>query len=179
MRRVLRHLGLILAIALPAGTAVAGDAATTVLLVRHAEKATDVRTSDPDLSAAGQARAQALAHVAGSAQVAAIYATQYKRTQQTVAPLAALLGLTPVQHPAADVNGLAQAIRTNWSGRTVLVAGHSNTVPQIVTALTGTPMAEIPDEQYDNLYVVVLPPEGGSQVTNLKYGAPTLLGKEP
>ena len=173
MRHLLRHLGLALATALAAGTAGAGDAATTVLLVRHAEKATEVRTQDPGLSPAGLARAQALAHAAGSAQVAAIYVSQFKRTQQTVAPLAAGLNLTPIEHPAGDVNGLAQAIRTNWNGRTVLVAGHSNTVPQIVTALTGAPMEDIPDNQYDNLFVVVLPATGGASTTHLRYGAPT------
>src|SRR5438132_12240842 len=60
---------------------------TTVILVRHAEKVIDPNNNDPDLSLAGQARAQELARMFGDAGVNAIYATQYKRTQQTVKPL--------------------------------------------------------------------------------------------
>ena len=58
-------------------------------------------------------------------------------------------------------------------GKTVLVSGHSNTVPEIVKALTRTQMADIPDSEYDNLYVVVLPSRGAAGVTQLKYGERT------
>jgi hypothetical protein len=54
-----------------------------------------------------------------------------------------------------------------------VVAGHSNTVPQIITALTGTALPDIPDAQFDNLYVVTLPHRGPAAVTHLKYGVRT------
>lgn len=145
---------------------------TTVIVVRHAEKAT-TPGSDPRLSAEGKARALALAHVAGPAAPAALYVTQFMRTQETLAPLAAQLRLTPIQHPAADTPGLVSAIQSSWSGRTVVVCGHSNTVPEIVKALTGRAMDDIPDAQFDNLYVVVVPPGGPGHTTHLKYGART------
>jgi broad specificity phosphatase PhoE len=168
-RRLL--IGLSLALLVPAhGLHAAGP--TTVILVRHAEKAA-APSGDPHLSAAGKARARVLAHVAGATEAAAIYVTQYQRTRETVAPLAAKLDLTPIQHPAADTPGLVNTIQSSWSGRTVVVCGHSNTVPEIVEALTGAPMADIPDAQFDNLYVVVVPPGGPGRTTHLKYGART------
>ena len=60
---------------------------TTVIVVRHAEKNIEPSNPDPDLSPAGQARAQESARMFGDAGINAIYATQYKRTQQTVKPL--------------------------------------------------------------------------------------------
>lgn len=65
----------------------------TVILIRHAEKIIDPNNPDVDLSPAGQVRAQELTRVFGDAGINAIYATQYKRTQQTVKPLADKLGL--------------------------------------------------------------------------------------
>lgn len=171
MRALLRPAGLALALALLAGGARAAGTATTVLVVRHAEKSAP--EGDVPLSEAGRKRAEALAHAAGSAGVAAIYVTQFKRTQETAAPLAGKLGLTPIQHPANDTAGLVAAIRSGWSGKTVLVSGHSNTVNEIVKGLTGEPMEELPDQQFDNLFVVVVPPGGAGRVTHLKYGAPT------
>src|SRR2546430_16945841 len=66
---------------------------TTIILVRHAEKIIDPNNPDVDLSAAGQARAQEVARMFGDAGINAIYATQYKRTQQTVKPLADQTGV--------------------------------------------------------------------------------------
>lgn len=167
-----RLVCLALGVALLASVGSAADEATTVLIVRHAEKAS-AAAADPPLSAAGRTRARTLAHVAGSAGIGALYATQFKRTRATVAPLATRLHLTPIQHPAADTPGLVADIQANRRGQTVLVAGHSNTVPEIVKQLTGVPMDDIPDSQFDNLYVVVLPTGGPARLTHLKYGAPT------
>src|SRR5882672_9651372 len=66
---------------------------TTVILIRHAEKNIEPNNPDPDLSPAGQTRAQELARMFSATGVNAIYATQYKRTQQTVKPLADSLGV--------------------------------------------------------------------------------------
>src|SRR5947199_7418785 len=77
---------------------------TTIILIRHAEKIIDPNNPDVDLSAAGQARAQELARMFGDTGINAIYATQYKRTQQTVKPLADKLGL-----PVTVVNAKSTA----------------------------------------------------------------------
>lgn len=169
-----RWLGpaLVMACALAASGLHAADASTVVLLVRHAEKASQT-AADPSLSAAGKQRALVLARTVGDAGVAALFHTEFKRTQLTVKPLASRLHLTPIRHQAADTNGLVQDINANWLGKTVMVCGHSNTVPEIITRLTGIAMSDIPDGQYDNLYVVVLPPNGPPSLTHLKYGAST------
>ena len=72
----------------------------TVFLVRHAERAdtspgvSPTMAADPDLSEAGRARAESLASALKDARITAIYTTEFKRTQQTAAPLAKVLGLT-------------------------------------------------------------------------------------
>jgi broad specificity phosphatase PhoE len=125
---------------------------TTVVLVRHADRDSDL----DQLSAAGEARAQRLAQMLSGANLSAIYHTQYRRTQQTAAPVAARLGLMPVAFDAADANGLAAHIREHWSGQNVLVVGHSNTVPAVVRALGGPVIADFDEDDYDNLLVLQL-----------------------
>src|SRR5690348_2764504 len=71
----------------------------TVILVRHGEKATD-DPRDPSLSPAGEARARALAAMLAKAGVTHLFATQYRRTQATISPLASATGLTPTLLPA-------------------------------------------------------------------------------
>jgi broad specificity phosphatase PhoE len=150
----------------------AAELPTVVLVVRHAEKASPT-AKDPQLSAAGKARARALTRALGSAGVGFVYDTEFQRTQATVAPLAAKLGLTPVHWKADDVPGLIKEIQASRRGQIVLVCAHSNTVPAIVTGLAGTAVEEIPDEVFDNLYVVTLPADGPGRATLLKYGAPS------
>ncbi len=149
--------------------ACAEPAAIQVILVRHGEKATDPpNPRDPDLSAAGHARAQALAKVVAHADLAAIYATQFKRTQATVAPAAAAMKLAVTRVDASDPGALARAIRSH-SGKTVLVAAHSNTVPEIIAALGGPSIPEIDEDDFDNLFVVTV--RGAeAQLVHLTYG---------
>src|SRR3989442_12306921 len=61
---------------------------TTLILVRHAEKIIDPNNPDVDLNADGQAPAQELVRMFADAGINAIYATQYKRRQASVKPLA-------------------------------------------------------------------------------------------
>ena len=145
---------------------------TTVLVVRHAEKMA-IGGSDPHLSRAGKLRAEALAHVAGASGVTAIYATNFLRTQETVAPLAAALRLTPVVMDAGLTEQLVEDIKNNRRGQTVLVCGHSNTVPAIVEGLSGVVVEPIPDNRYDGLYVVTLKQDESGRATRVRYGQPT------
>src|SRR5438445_13419248 len=88
---------------------------TTIILIRHAEKIIDPNNPDVDLSPAGQARAQELARMFGDADVNAIYATQYKRTQETVKPLADKLGLRVNVVNSKNTNDLLAQIRAQNS----------------------------------------------------------------
>lgn len=134
-------------------------AQTTVFVVRHAERADQAETgtltsTDPDLSAAGRARAESLATMLKDAGVRSIFVTQYKRTQQTAAPLASALGLTSLEVGARDLGELAAKVRAGAGP--VLVVGHSNTVPNLLKELGIDARIEIEDDEYDNLFVVTL-----------------------
>ncbi len=107
------------------------------------------------------------------AGVQRIYATLKLRTQQTVAPLAKELGLEPVLLDPNAVEELVARIKAEDSGRVVLVAGHSNTVPAIVKGLSGTEVDGIPEERFDRLFKVIIAPDGTATVEELRYGVPT------
>jgi phosphohistidine phosphatase SixA len=130
-----------------------------VILVRHAEKADDSPT-DPTLSAAGEARARALADALRDAGVTHVITTQFRRTGLTAAPLARQLGLTPevvpTQGAGAHDSLVAAAVRRRGPREVVLVVGHSNSVPSYVAALGGPRMPQICDAQYGNLFVLSL-----------------------
>jgi broad specificity phosphatase PhoE len=132
---------------------------TTVIVVRHAEKLVD-GSKDPILGPAGADRAARLAHLFHDAGIAAIYATEYKRTQQTAAPLALATGLPVNEIEAGDVAGLAERIQDEHAGSAVFVVGHSNTVGKLVQALGGEAPDEIADDDYDNIWIVTVPTFG-------------------
>lgn len=151
-----------------AATARAGEP-LTVILVRHAEKAVvPPENKDPELSAAGKARAQELARTAGGAGVGAIFASHLQRTQLTVQPLAEQLKLKPVVVPAQQTAELVAQLRQCRG--VALVAGHNNTVPEIIAALGGPKLAVIPETEYDNFFVLSLAADGSAQLVRLKYG---------
>lgn len=145
---------------------------TTVLIVRHAEKGS-APPNDPTLSTDGQARAQALARVIGEANVRAIYATEFARTQQTVQPLATQLGLSVTQISASDADALVNDILSNHRGEVVFVAGHSNTVPVIIEKLNGGQIPPIAETEFDKLFVVTVYRLRRAKVVQLRYGNPT------
>ena len=151
--------------------------ATTIVVVRHAEKSTD-DPSDPTLSASGQQRARDLSAVLQSSGVTDIYVTQYKRTRQTAEPLARQNGISIIERPVNNANSatyaqsLAHEILTRSAGKGVLVVGHSNTVPSIVAALSGTTVPHITDAEYDHLFVVVIPASGSPRLMQLRFGQP-------
>jgi len=146
---------------------------TTIIVIRHAEKVIDPNNPDVDLSPAGQARAQELVRMFGDAGINTIYATQFKRTQQTVKPLADKLGLPVYQVNSKDTSDLVTQIRAQNSGQVVFVAGHNNTVPDIVAALGGPTFPIIPETEFDNLYIVTVYRTGKAKVVKLKYGSPS------
>lgn len=139
----------------------------TILLVRHAEKNTTMVGHDVPLSIEGAARAQELMRIAGEAGVSAIYATPTTRSRDTAYPIARSIGdsLTVIN----EVDETVRHLKTDHWGRTVMVVGHSDTVPQIIAALTGR---KIPGfSGFDLLYVVTLSRDGRSSITRLRYGA--------
>lgn len=131
----------------------------TVFLIRHAEKIISA-DKDPALSEAGMQRAGALLELFSNAKPAAIYATQYQRTQLTAKPLSEAIDVpitvletnagNAAQYPAL----LMEQICALPSGSNVLVVGHSNTLPAIVEAWTHEPVTPIADQEYDRIFMV-------------------------
>jgi broad specificity phosphatase PhoE len=71
---------------------------------------------------------------------------------------------------ANQTNELLRRIQTTHRGQTVFVAGHNNTVPAIVSELSGETYPVIPESEYDNLYIVTIYRFGKAKVIKLKYG---------
>jgi broad specificity phosphatase PhoE len=125
--------------------------AGVVYLVRHAEKENG---DDPALTAAGRARAEALAARLEGRGIERVLATDTRRARETAAPVAKRLGLSVDLYDPGKLPELAAEVRR--AGRSVLVVGHSNTTPALVLALGGEPGPPIAEDEYDRLYRVEL-----------------------
>jgi len=141
---------------------------TTVILIRHGERNAPTPTNpDPHLNAAGKARAKKLIHVVGQSGIKAIYRSHFVRAKETAQPLAIHLGLSAIEmDEALQVND----ILSNHAGQAVLVIGHSDTVPDIISRLGAGSLRVIDDGEFDNLFVVKVLSQGHASVTRLKYG---------
>jgi len=145
------------------------DEATTIYLVRHAEK--EAAGPDPALSPAGRQRAKELARLLRDAGIAAIYSTDVTRTLETATPLAQQEGL---QIRIYDWDGMEElaASLLRQRGR-YLVVGHSDTTPELVSLLGGEPGTAIDEAgEYDRLYVVTVGPDGKVNSELRRFGKP-------
>ena len=141
-----------------------------IYIVRHAEKV--VPGDDPVLTMAGNKRAGDLMRKLRFQSIRRIYVTQLKRTQLTADSLRIRLGIDTVHYHHDNYDGLLQSVRQHHdAGRTILIIAHSNTIPTIIRRLgvLNYPLADIPDWQFDNLYLVTF--TGGiARVKKMKYG---------
>ena len=165
--KILRALALM---TLAAGLMQAAPA--VVILVRHAERAGEMG-DDPSLTDAGKARAQELARVvaawkASGGKVQGLFASEKKRTQETLAPLATG-GLKVTVVPATETAALVKKILA-VKGGIVVVAGHSNTVPGVIQALGGPTGITIADTEFDRLFALT-GAGGHATLVALRYGA--------
>jgi phosphohistidine phosphatase SixA len=141
------------------------------VVVRHAES--EVGTDpDPGLSVDGRERAARLAKMLSQARpvrgIDAIFASELKRTQQTVTPLSETLALPLNVVPAATWNDLPRKILRSHRGEYVLVAGNSTTVPALIEALSGEKV-ELREDEYDAMFVLFLPQISKKKVMRLRY----------
>jgi len=135
-----------------------------LILLRHAER--ESNGSDPSLSTAGRARAKVLATMLADTGIDAIFTSEFKRTQETAAPLAARLGLTPTQ---LDDDMTRAPLQVRAAGRCVLVVGHSDTVPALIEALGG-PSVRIDDDIFNRFFVLHVD-NGSASLLSMTYGA--------
>ena len=147
---------------------------TTIVLIRHAEKQLGA-IDDAPLTPQGELRATRVAQMFGDAdafgRVQRIYVSDTRRSQQTAASLAQRLNLKPVIVAAnTSSRDLAQRVLRENRGGLAFIVGHSNTVPQLVEALSGAQsVPPIQDQEFDTLYVVTVPTIGRASVLRMKY----------
>lgn len=152
------------------------QATTTIIFVRNADVETATAANgDPGLSVLGRRRAELLADALQDidvvAGVDAIYASEYRRTQQTAAPVASRLGLdVRIADPYQVEPFMSQVLRAH-KGEIVLVVTHGDILAPLVEELHGSknipPMDDVSD---DNIYIVTIPWFGKVKTLRLHYG---------
>jgi broad specificity phosphatase PhoE len=145
------------------------QAVTTFILVRHAEKSAE-GGSDPDLKPEGVTRAESFAAMFSKATIDAVYSTPYKRTRNTVTPLANSKSLAVHTYSSMKAADL-EAVLTKHAGGTIVIAGHSNTIPEIANTLVGEKKyAQFADDDYGNIIIVSVTALGkNAKVVWLRY----------
>ncbi len=153
MKRIVFSILLLFAMA-PLATA-----EPVIFVVRHAEKAetSGGDPKDPELSEAGRARAELLARMLHDAPLTAMYATEFKRSQQTADPVARAAGVDVSVVPAQETDTLVARL-LNGQGNALVVA-HSNTIPAIIKALGVESAVSVGEMDYDNLFVILRDPQ--------------------
>jgi len=126
---------------------------TQYYFIRHAEKADS--SKNPDLSEKGLERAQEWKALFSAIQFDAVYSTDFKRTLQTIHPIVVendqLLKLYNPQ--ILDI----ETFKKETKGKTILIVGHSNTIPKMVNQLIKeNKYGDIAENQFGNLYTVTL-----------------------
>ena len=152
------------------------QATTTIIFVRHAEKA-DTPAEDPGLSPAGQQRAAELARQLVDADVIqgidAIYSTPFRRTKETAEAVADALDLPVNTYDVADTEPVLESILKKHKGKIILVVAHSNTLPVLIANLGASKrVPPIAEDEYDNIYVISIPWFGKTKTIRLRYGEP-------
>jgi 2,3-bisphosphoglycerate-dependent phosphoglycerate mutase len=144
------------------GLGVASFAQTsTYILLRHAEKDTSVAGSammkaDPPLTQQGLARAEKLLTVLAAYSPDAIYATNYTRTKSTVTPLSKKFNKEIQVYEPKDLAIFSEKLLAE-KGKTIIVAGHSNTTPQLVNLLIKEKKyANLDESVYNQLWIVTV-----------------------
>lgn len=159
------------------------QATTTIIFVRHAEKA-DAPADDPGLSPAGLRRAAELARQLVDADVIrgvdAIYSTPFKRTRETAQAVADALDLPINTYDADDTEPILESILKNHKGQIILVVAHSDTLPVLIANLGASKrVPPIAEDEYDNIYIISIPWFGKTKTIRLRYGEPYVPGDAP
>jgi len=150
-------------------TDIVHDTATTFIVLRHAE--TTGGGTNPNLSTNGLARAEELRRILANVPLAAVFASNYNRTKQTAQPTADDKSLTVNIYDPLNQSPLVDDWLSTYRGKTVLVLGHSNTVPGLLNLfLESNVYPNLPDTEYDNIFIATVSEKGRAKVLHLKYG---------
>ena len=124
--------------------------------IRHAEKdRSDSTNKNPSLTLQGLERANKWAVFFKDKNIAAVYSTNYKRTQQTALPIAKEQNLEIISYTAKEL--ISEKFIANNKGKNIVIVGHSNTTPEQVNSLLGEKKyEEIADSENNNVFIVTL-----------------------
>jgi phosphohistidine phosphatase SixA len=146
-------------------------ATTVVFVVRHAEVEAQ-SDADPDLSVEGRERAARLAKMLSQSRpvrgIDAIFASEFKRTQQTATPLSETVALPVNVVASAAWTELPRRITRDHRGEYVLVVGSSTTVPELVEALSDEKVT-LREDEYDAMFIIFVPQIAKTKVVRLRY----------
>ena len=128
---------------------------TKIIIVRHAEKDT-MGGSNPGLTADGENRADRLSHSFPGITPDEFYSTNYIRTVATVKPWAKMAGKEVKLYDAKSQAAFAEIIKLE-TGKTIVIAGHSNTVPPLVNLILGKEKYSLlKDNEYDKIFLITI-----------------------
>lgn len=162
-------LSLVILLAMVSCTKGQEEASVRLIVVRHAEKATEP-AGDPALTEAGNERARLLSELLLQEQVTAIYSTPFRRNQETVKPLADRLGLEITTYQPGNTGEFLSRILKEHPGEVVVICGHSNTVPAILNFLVREERYENLDESdYNDLFVIAANEDEAADIVQLTY----------
>lgn len=106
----------------------------------------------------------------GNTPISAIYTTPFARTRGTAAPLAAAKALTPVEVSVTPTYARDIVAKVHEQrGGTFFVVGHSNTTRDVLRVFGFSDAPEIPETDYDNLFILTYGPSTESRLLSLKY----------
>lgn len=176
IRRRIQAIVIYTAIAIGLAWFFESQATTTMIFVRHAEKA-GFSADNPGLTPAGQRRAAELARQLVDADVVAgvdaIYSTPYRRTMETAQSVADALDLEVISYDPSDNGAVLETILKTHKGKIILVVGHSDTLPILIADLGASKkVPPIAEYEYDNIYIISIPWFGKTKTIRLRYGDP-------
>ena len=145
---------------------------TVIYIVRHGEKDTaNAANNNPDLSAEGKERAEALNEFLKKEKIAAVFSTGYKRTMQTASPVAQRNGIPVKTYDHRDSKAVAETVKAEFANQKILITGHSNTILDLVKAFGPTPpFDKLNDDDYDLIFTVTIDKNGKSTLRTQRYG---------
>lgn len=142
---------------------------TTFILVRHAEKADD-GTRNPPLNKEGNKRADNLAELLSNQDIHALYSTPFKRTMETLQPVADAKDIEVQNYDPYAKGEWLQTLIEKHAGGTVVISGHSNTIPALANDLLGNEtFTQFDESDYSNLIIIVASEVGKGKLVRLKF----------
>jgi len=142
---------------------------THFIFVRHAEKQGG---KDPALTKSGILRAQILGDILKPIKLNAIYSSDYKRTRETALKTSVLQSVETTIYNPRELEEFARRVKHKHIGENVLIVGHSNTTPNLINHLLQEQrLAQIPESQYNDIFIMSTNVDGEKQLKQLKYGS--------